>query len=93
VRLSQQAIEGVPDLLGYFGVDLLLADTAETDAPDVAVEINPRLTTSYLGLRALSRKNLVTMMLALARGDPILPAWKPGNVEFTPDGQLRWLAR
>lgn len=92
LHLSQRALADVPDLVGYFGVDLLLADPAGADDSDVVVEINPRLTTSYLGLRALSRKNLLTMMLTLIRGDPVLPAWKPGSVEFTVDGHLRWLA-
>jgi predicted ATP-grasp superfamily ATP-dependent carboligase len=36
----------LPDLFGYVGVDLIAAE----DGP-VVLEINPRLTTSYLGLR------------------------------------------
>ena len=48
------------------------------------VEINPRLTTSYVGLRALSLTNLMDLILAPERGAPMPSVqWKPGVVEFS----------
>lgn len=85
-HLARRAIEAVPGLAGYVGVDLVLGETAEGDA---AIEINPRLTTSYLGLRALCRGNLAHALVAVALGEPA-PAltWHDGPVCFQADGSL-----
>ena len=53
----------MPGLSGYVGVDVVLGN----DGRDWAIEINPRLTTSYVGLRALAGFNLAEAMLAVAR--------------------------
>ena len=53
-RLAQQAVAALPDPLGYVGVDLVLGADAD-GADDYVIEINPRLTTSYIGLRAAAR--------------------------------------
>ena len=45
--LAQGIVAAIPGLGGYFGVDLILTG----DGPSV-VDVNPRLTTSYAGLRA-----------------------------------------
>src|SRR5262249_5761766 len=63
-RLAIAALEGVPGLLGYVGVDLILGP----DGRDWAIEINPRLTTSYIGLRLLADSNLAEAMLRTALG-------------------------
>jgi tyramine---L-glutamate ligase len=85
VRIATAAVRCVPGLRGYVGVDVVLG----TDGRDWAIEINPRLTTSYVGLRVLARFNLAAAMLAAVRGEsmPVL-AWHDGNVEFTPDGAV-----
>lgn len=89
VALGRQAIDSVPGLLGYVGVDLILGDAADGSA-DVAIEINPRLTTSYVGLRALTDENLAGAMLRVASCEPVGDiAWKPGPVRFSPDGTVR----
>ncbi len=79
-RLAERAAACVEGLHGWFGIDLVLGD-AEDGSGDVAIEINPRLTTSYLGLRRLARFNLAQMMLAIATGAP-MPSWKWGNATF-----------
>src|SRR5262249_10569935 len=61
-RLARSAVEAVPGLAGCVGVDLVLGDRADGSA-DWVIEINPRLTTSYLGLRELAEQNLAEMML------------------------------
>jgi predicted ATP-grasp superfamily ATP-dependent carboligase len=44
----------LPQPLGYLGVDLILGEDGN-GAVDCVVEINPRLTTSYVGLQAAAR--------------------------------------
>jgi tyramine---L-glutamate ligase len=85
-KLALQAVAGIPGLQGYVGVDLVLGD----DGADFAIEINPRLTTSYIGLRQLCEQNLAELMLRAVRGEKIeTPAWKAGEVHFQADGAIR----
>ena len=56
---------------------------------DQVIEINPRLTTSYIGLRALAETNLAEAMLRVADGDDVVLRWREGAVEFTADGTLK----
>ncbi|MFM8272989.1 MAG: ATP-grasp domain-containing protein [Gemmata sp.] len=86
VCLARAAVASVPGLMGYVGVDLVLGDASDGSA-DYAIEINPRLTTSYLGLRALAAFNIAEAMLKVAAGEPVGPlAWRSGPVRFGPDG-------
>jgi predicted ATP-grasp superfamily ATP-dependent carboligase len=86
VRVAAPAVKCVRGLLGYVGVDVVLGD----DGRDWAIEINPRITTSYVGLRALARFNLAEAMLAAVEGREELPPleWRSRQIEFTPDGQV-----
>ena len=69
-------------------MDLIVGD-APDGSGDVAIEINPRLTTSYVGLRALAESNLAAAILAAARGEPIPPPrWRPGRIRFTASGAV-----
>ena len=65
--LATRAIRSLPKTCGYVGVDLVLGDDADGSG-DCVMEINPRLTTSYVGLRALARTNLPRAMLEIAEG-------------------------
>jgi predicted ATP-grasp superfamily ATP-dependent carboligase len=87
-RLASRAIETLEAPLGYLGVDLVLGDDP-TGAEDVVIEINPRLTTSYVGLRAACRDNLAAAMLDVAEGRPCTLSWRDERVEFDPDGTVR----
>jgi predicted ATP-grasp superfamily ATP-dependent carboligase len=88
VSLAARALAAVPGLNGYVGVDLVLGDAADGRV-DQVIEINPRLTTSYVGLRALARFNLAEAMLQAARGNEIPKLlWHPGTVGFRADGSL-----
>jgi predicted ATP-grasp superfamily ATP-dependent carboligase len=51
--LARRAVALVPGLLGYVGVDLVLGDDGCS-----LIEINPRLTTSYVGLRRVTDFNM-----------------------------------
>jgi tyramine---L-glutamate ligase len=88
-QLALRAIAPVDGLSGYVGVDLILGD-APDGSGDVAIEINPRLTTSYVGLRALAEFNLAETMLALALGRPLPERrYRDGVVEWTADGTVQ----
>jgi predicted ATP-grasp superfamily ATP-dependent carboligase len=79
IALALQAVAGIDGLRGYVGVDLVLGD----DGHDYAIEINPRLTTSYLGLRQLCEQNLAERILRLAQGEIVEPpSWRTGTVAF-----------
>ena len=58
-----RACAALPGLRGYVGVDLVL-----TDAGPVVIEVNPRLTTAYLGVRAVLDENVAAMALAACEG-------------------------
>jgi hypothetical protein len=87
-RLALAAIDTLPDPLGYIGVDLVLGEMADASG-DCVIEINPRLTTSYVGLRASCHENLAAAMLAIASGRPAALSFRPQPVEFVADGTIR----
>jgi predicted ATP-grasp superfamily ATP-dependent carboligase len=87
--LGRRAVEAVPGLKGYVGVDLVLGE--ETDGRgDCMLEMNPRLTTSYVGLRALAETNLAAALLRVALGETLGELrWRRGRVRFAADGTCR----
>ncbi|MGH7222406.1 MAG: ATP-grasp domain-containing protein, partial [Gemmataceae bacterium] len=87
-HLAERAVECVEGLRGWFGVDLVLGD-AEDGSGDAVIEINPRLTTSYLGLRQRARFNLAEALLAVATDSPT-PSWEweSDSIVFETDGRL-----
>jgi len=58
--LGRRVARAIPGLWGYVGVDVVLADTGVT-----VLEVNPRLTTSYCGLRPVMGINVARMELDL----------------------------
>lgn len=58
--LARQVVAAVPGLWGYVGIDLIAA----ASGPKV-VEINPRLTAAYAGLRQTLHRNLAQEVLSL----------------------------
>lgn len=87
-KLATRAVECVPSLMGYVGVDLILGDAAD-GSRDYAIEINPRLTTSYVGLRELASFNIAEVLLRVVNGgEPGPMKWKAGPVRWTQDRLL-----
>jgi predicted ATP-grasp superfamily ATP-dependent carboligase len=83
VSLGRRAVQPLSGLRGYVGVDLVLG-AADDGSEDYAIEINPRLTTSYIGLRALAVANLAELMLRVVSGEAVAPpTWRPGTVHFS----------
>ncbi|MFN0018727.1 MAG: ATP-grasp domain-containing protein [Pirellulaceae bacterium] len=83
--LAVAAIDAMPPTIGYVGVDLVLGDRND-GSQDVVIEINPRLTTSYVGLRRACRQNLAQAMLDVACGQPVDLCFGEERVEFRADG-------
>jgi tyramine---L-glutamate ligase len=79
--LALAAIAAMPPTTGYVGVDLILGEQADGSS-DVVIEINPRLTTSYVGLRQACRQNLAQAMLDVACGRPVDLSYREERVEF-----------
>lgn len=88
-HLAVEAVAAIPGALGYVGVDLVLGADAQ-GSEDVVIEINPRLTTSYVGLREAYETNLAQAMLAIAAGQEIsLHLRDVDELEFTAAGTVR----
>jgi predicted ATP-grasp superfamily ATP-dependent carboligase len=88
VTLALRVAKAVEGLAGYVGVDLVLGSAAD-GSEDWAIEINPRLTTSYVGLRTLAEDNLAEVLLRVWRGEDIPPIrWQPKAVSFHASGAV-----
>lgn len=83
VELARRAVVALPGPQGYVGVDLVLGDAAD-GGEDVAIEVNPRVTTSYIGLRqaAAPCTNLAAAMLDVLGGRPPRLSFRPDPLQF-----------
>ncbi len=86
--LARRAIEALPPATGYVGVDLVLADASD-GSQDTVIEVNPRLTTSYIGLRQAYRQNLAEAWWHVLQGEPIPLDVSPEPLRFFRDGTVR----
>ena len=66
-RLVDQIALAFPELWGYVGIDLI-----ETAVQTWVLEINPRLTTSFVGIHAALGINVAEAVLQLVNGKPVL---------------------
>jgi tyramine---L-glutamate ligase len=88
--LTSKAIEAaigtcqaLPGLRGFVGVDLVLT---ATDA--IVIEVNPRLTTAYLGVRSALEENVAALALAACAGVLPAPLSARRRVRFTAAGRI-----
>ena len=88
--LGERALAAMPAAVGYVGVDLVLGREPD-GSQDAVIEINPRLTTSYVGLRTAAVGNLAETMWRVAQGDmqPVEFSGKP--IEFDANGNVSYL--
>ncbi|HUG67199.1 MAG TPA: ATP-grasp domain-containing protein [Pirellulaceae bacterium] len=84
-RLARSVVETLPDCRGYIGVDMVLGELAEFDT---VIELNPRMTTSYVGLRQLAIGNLAEAMIELAAGRTPDLSFADRSVEFLANGTI-----
>ncbi len=85
--LAKRITAALPGAFGYVGVDLVLGARAD-GGDDVAIEINPRLTTSYIGLRAACERNLAEAMLEVAQGRDIPSPQASRATAFKASGEI-----
>jgi len=84
VECALAAYRALPGLVGYVGVDLVL-----TEAGPVVTDVNPRLTTAYLGVRAALDVNVAALALEACLGRLPPPPGPPRRrVRFTADGAV-----
>jgi predicted ATP-grasp superfamily ATP-dependent carboligase len=72
--LASQVTAAMPELWGFVGVDFIITP----DGPTI-VEINPRITTSYVGLKESIGINPAGLVLDLARGGRAWREYRPGG--------------
>lgn len=68
-RLAQQVAAALPTLWGYVGVDIILSERGA-----VVLDVNPRLTAAYAGLRTSIGCNPAGLVIDLLRGPAAMPA-------------------
>jgi predicted ATP-grasp superfamily ATP-dependent carboligase len=90
MQLAIRAVAAMPAAVGYVGVDLVLGRDPH-GGEDAIIEINPRLTTSYVGLRAAAQANLSEAMWQVARGERPAVAFHSRPLEFDPSGNVSFL--
>lgn len=59
--LATKVVQALPPTRGYFGIDLVLGD--HVDSIDYVIEVNPRLTMSYLKLREVCDFNIANRLI------------------------------
>jgi hypothetical protein len=88
--LAARGLAALPPAHGFVGVDLVLGSAVD-GSDDVIIEINPRLTTSYVGLRAAVGENLGRAMVDVANGSSRQFALRDPSIHFSSDGNV-WTA-
>jgi predicted ATP-grasp superfamily ATP-dependent carboligase len=83
--LATAVHRAIPGLQGCWGIDCVLPEGGgPTRGDPVLIEVNPRLTTAFVQLRAATGFDLLAALLAPAAGDPLPepPAGRPVAFEL-----------
>ncbi len=83
----ERAVADLPGLLGFVGVDVVLGQVLD-GSQDCVIEVNPRLTTSYVGLHVATQQNLAAALLAVAQGCEARLSFATDALEFSFDGRI-----
>jgi len=86
-RLGRKALACWPGLRGWTGLDMLMG-AAPDGSEDLVVELNPRCTTSYSGLRKLARTNLAQAWYEIIQGKCPVVEWGDWRVRWTNQGKV-----
>jgi tyramine---L-glutamate ligase len=82
IQLGTRAMQSLPQTRGYVGIDLVLGNASD-GSEDYVIEVNPRLTTSYLGLRKAAQTSLALAMLDAVAGRKPNIIFGSNRVEFS----------
>lgn len=85
--LADQTMEALPPALGFVGIDMVLGKAGD-GSEDFVIEVNPRLTTSYVGLRAATNDNLAHAILENSSGRAVSPKFSSSPLKFLADGTI-----
>lgn len=85
IRLGMAALPHLSGLHGLVGIDLILGDTP---VHDTLIEVNPRPTVAYAGLRRLARFSIPELLM----GSQPKVVWHPGGVRYQADGRSELLS-
>ena len=85
LTLAKSAMEVLPPAASFVGIDMVLGP-AEDGSEDAVIEVNPRLTTSYVGLRRAASCNLAQCLLKAFQGEDVRVDYHDHGVEFFADG-------
>lgn len=87
-RLAQSVLTSIDGFVGYMGVDLVLGER-EDGHDDTVIEVNPRLTTSFVGARAAFAGNISPLLMCWIEGERVeLPRASFRPVRFRADGHI-----
>jgi tyramine---L-glutamate ligase len=89
-NLAERAIAVLSPVTGFVGVDLVLGRDPN-GREDAVIEVNPRLTTSYVGLRAAAQTNLAEAMLNVAAGNVSPIEFSDRRMEFDSSGNVSFM--
>jgi predicted ATP-grasp superfamily ATP-dependent carboligase len=89
-ELASRALAVLPATTGYVGVDIVLGREPD-GSQDAVIEVNPRLTTSYVGLRAATQTNLAEAMWLAAHGDVPQIEFSQRRIEFDVHGMVSFV--
>lgn len=77
-RLAKTTLAVVNGIFGWIGIDMILGESPD-GSDDFVIEINPRLTTSYVGIRQLIVPSPVPWWINMENGPLILKdTWSEG---------------
>lgn len=85
--LAQSALQVLPPARGYIGFDVVLG-SAQDGSQDRVIEVNPRITTSYVGLRRACTSNLAAALLKSAKGESPPLIFNSNGIYYTPNGTI-----
>ncbi len=86
IDLAAKSLNTIAGLFGYVGVDLVLG---REEKDDVVIEVNPRLTTSYVGLRCLAKGNIAEALVRICLDKPVAEfSWLPYVIYFDVEGRI-----
>jgi predicted ATP-grasp superfamily ATP-dependent carboligase len=85
--LAHQIGISMPNLFGYMGVDVQIQQN-QGKTHYAILDINPRLTTSYVGLHQAMQVNPASCLLSLANQELQLPAFAHQRVMVNIEGAL-----
>ncbi len=78
-NLINEIAEAMPGLWGYVGIDII--ESAELGS--LVLEINPRLTSSYVGIRQATGINVAEQVLRIRHAEPVLQASRNETIQIS----------